>query len=453
MKLTIKEIAELFHQTGDFPTTEIHSVEFDSRKIEPGDLFVPLTGARDGHEFIQAARDNGAVATFWSQDTSLVPTGITPIVVPDVLKAFQQLAVYYKNKIQPKVVAITGSNGKTTTKDMTAGVLAQKFVTYKTQGNYNNDIGMPYTMLHMPDDCEMLVLEMGMDHAGELTVLSNLGQPDAAAITIVGEAHIENLGSRAGIAQAKMEIIAGEKVAGLLLVPDDEPLLQPLTKDLTQEVRTFGLETGDIKATVTKEEAEKTVFTVDGETFEIPVIGAYNVKNALIAYGFGRYFGMETAAIRQGLATFSLTKNRTQWLAGANQVRILSDVYNANPTAMGLVLDSFGKLKTSGRKLAVLGDMLELGPDSKAMHRSMANHITADYDVIFLYGQEMTALFHALTEKDADLTVYHFDKENKVALIQMIKGELQPNDAILLKASNGMGLAEVVTALTESEKA
>lgn len=453
MKLTIKEIATLFQQEGDFPETEIHNVEFDSRKIEAGDLFVPLAGVRDGHEFIQAALDNGAVATFWSQELEKVPEGLIPILVPDVLEAFQQLAVFYKNKIQPKVVAITGSNGKTTTKDMTAGVLSQQFVTYKTQGNYNNDIGMPYTILHMPANCEMLVLEMGMDHAGELTVLSKLGQPDAAAITIIGEAHIENLGSRAGIAKAKMEIIAGEKVAGLLLVPADEPLLQPLTKDISQDVRTFGLGKGDITATVTDEQAEKTVFTIAGETFEIPVIGAYNVKNALIAYGFGRYFGLEIPAIRQGLANFSLTKNRTQWLDTPNQVRILSDVYNANPTAMGLVLDSFGKLKTKGRKLAVLGDMLELGPDSKAMHRSMVDHITADYDVIFLYGQEMTALFHALTEKEADLTVYHFDKANKAALIQMIKGELQPEDAILLKASNGMGLAEVVSALMDGEKA
>ena len=295
----------------------------------------------------------------------------------------------------------------------------------------------------------MLVLEMGMDHAGELQVLSELAQPDAAAITIVGEAHIENLGSREGIAKAKMEIVLGEKADGVLFVPEDEPLLCPLTANLTQDVRTFGLDAGDIHGTVLAEHREKTVFAVAGETFEIPVIGAYNVKNALIAYGFGQYFGLTTTEIREGLATVSLTKNRTQWLEAPNQVRILSDVYNANPTAMGLVLDTFGKLPTSGRKLAVLGDMLELGPDSKAMHRSMADHITADYDVIFLYGSEMTALFHALTEKDADLTVYHFDKENKAALIQMIKGELRPEDSILLKGSNGMGLAEVVAALQE----
>lgn len=452
MKLTIKEVAELFGVTQVTDESPLHQVEFDSRKITAGDLFVPLAGARDGHEFIEAAVANGAVATFWSQDPALVPAGVTVIPVTDPLAAMQQLAVYYKEKIAPKTIAITGSNGKTTTKDLTAAVLAQKFVTYKTQGNYNNNIGMPYTMLHMPEDCQMLVLEMGMDHAGELTELSEMGRPDAAAITIIGEAHIENLGSRAGIAQAKMEIVTGLKADGLLLLPADEPLLTPLVAGLTQQVRTFGIVDGDITATVTGESKERTTFEVAGVSFEIPVIGAYNVKNALIAYGIGQAFGLTTAEIRQGLATVTLTKNRTQWLTATNGAQVLSDVYNANPTAMALVLDTFGKLESNGgRKLAVLADMLELGPDSRKMHAAMAEHIGASYDVIFLYGSEMTALFHALTEMDADLMVYHFDKPNKAALIQMIQAELQPQDSIVLKGSNGMGLAEVVAALVDQK--
>lgn len=448
MKLTIKEVATLFGRTEITDERQLCHVEFDSRKVVAGDLFVPLAGARDGHEFIEGAVANGAIATFWSQDLAKVPDGVTAIVVADPLAAMQKLAVYYKQKIAPKTVAITGSNGKTTTKDLTAAVLGQKFITYKTQGNYNNDIGMPYTMLHMPEDCQMLVLEMGMDHAGELTLLSKIGQPDAAAITIIGEAHIENLGSRAGIAAAKMEIITGLPEDGLLLVPADEPLLTPLVKGLSQTVLTFGINQGEISGEVIQESKEATVFQVAEEQFEIPIIGAYNVKNALIAYQIGKTFGLTTAEIRQGLATVSLTKNRTEWLSATNGAQILSDVYNANPTAMGLVLDTFGKLaQTSGRKIAVLADMLELGPDSRQMHASMAQHIGSTYDVIFLYGSEMTALFHALTEKDADLTVYHFDKPNKAALIQMVKAELQPEDSILLKGSNGMGLAEVVDAL------
>lgn len=450
MKLTIKEVAALFGADHITDETVINQVEFDSRKVQAGDLFVPLAGVRDGHDFIDAAAKNGAVAAFWSRDSQELPAGVTKIPVADPLAAMQQLAVYYKKKLAPKTVAITGSNGKTTTKDLTAAVLSQQFITYKTQGNYNNNIGMPYTILHMPDDCQLLVLEMGMDHAGELTELSVMGQPDAAAITIIGEAHIENLGSRAGIAAAKMEIVQGLATKGLLLVPADEPLLLPLLAGLSQQVTTFGIQQGDISATVIAESKERTVFEVAGKTFEIPVIGAYNVKNALIAYGFGKHFGLSDSQIAQGLATVQLTKNRTQWLTAKNGAQVLSDVYNANPTAMALVLDTFGKLQTSdGRKLAVLADMLELGPDSRQMHAAMAAHINDSYDTVFLYGTEMTALLNALTEKDADLTVYHFDKPNKSALIQMIKAELGPADSILLKGSNGMGLSEVVEALTE----
>ncbi len=450
MKLTIKEVAALFGADHITDETVINQVEFDSRKVQAGDLFVPLAGVRDGHDFIDAAAKNGAVAAFWSRDSQELPAGVTKIPVADPLAAMQQLAVYYKKKLAPKTVAITGSNGKTTTKDLTAAVLSQQFITYKTQGNYNNNIGMPYTILHMPDDCQLLVLEMGMDHAGELTELSVMGQPDAAAITIIGEAHIENLGSRAGIAAAKMEIVQGLAAKGLLLVPADEPLLLPLLAGLSQQVTTFGIQQGDISATVIAESKERTVFEVAGKTLEIPVIGAYNVKNALIAYGFGKHFGLSDSRIAQGLATVQLTKNRTQWLTAKNGAQVLSDVYNANPTAMALVLDTFGKLQTSdGRKLAVLADMLELGPDSRQMHAAMAAHIDDSYDTVFLYGTEMTALLNALTEKDADLTVYHFDKPNKSALIQIIKAELGPADSILLKGSNGMGLSEVVEALTE----
>lgn len=217
MKLTIKEIAQVLGISGIVDEREISSVEFDSRKIEKNGLFVPLPGTRDGHDFVRAAKENGAIVTLWQKDRVEVPSDLVVLPVADVTKAFQTLAQYYKQKIGPKTVAITGSNGKTTTKDMTASVLAQKYRTYKTQGNYNNDLGVPYTMLHMPDDTEVLILEMGMDHAGEIHFLSQLGQPDVAAITLIGEAHLENLGSRKNIAKAKMEIVDGLAKDGVLL--------------------------------------------------------------------------------------------------------------------------------------------------------------------------------------------------------------------------------------------
>lgn len=447
MKLTIKEIAQVLGISGIVDEREISSVEFDSRKIEKDGLFVPLPGTRDGHDFVHAAKENGAIVTFWQKDRVEVPSDLVVLRVADVTKAFQTLAQYYKQKIAPKTVAITGSNGKTTTKDMTASVLAQKYRTYKTQGNYNNDLGVPYTMLHMPDDTEVLILEMGMDHAGEIHFLSQLGQPDVAAITLIGEAHLENLGSRKNIAKAKMEIVDGLAKDGVLFVPADEPLLADLIAPLSQEVQTFGLAQGDLQAAITNETSESTSFVVDEETFVIPVLGGYNVKNALIAYGVGRYLGLSREQIKNGLAQVELTKNRTQWLQAKNGAKLLSDVYNANPTAMRLVLESFGRLTLPGRRIAVLADMLELGPDSLAMHASMAEAIVGHYDFVYLYGEQMQALANRLTE----LNVPHayFIPAQRQAFLEQVKQEIKPTDSVILKGSNGMQLSELVGLLTE----
>lgn len=447
MKLTIKEIAQVLSVSGIVDEREISSVEFDSRKIEKDGLFVPLPGTRDGHDFVHAAKENGAIATLWQKDRVEVPSDLVVLPVADVTKAFQTLAQYYKQKIGPKTVAITGSNGKTTTKDMTASVLAQKYRTYKTQGNYNNDLGVPYTMLHMPDDTEVLILEMGMDHAGEIHFLSQLGQPDVAAITLIGEAHLENLGSRKNIAKAKMEIVDGLAKDGVLFVPADEPLLADLIAPISQEVQTFGLAQGDLQATIINETSESTSFVVNEETFVIPVLGGYNVKNALIAYGVGRYLGLSSEQIKNGLAQVELTKNRTQWLQAKNGAKLLSDVYNAYPTAMRLVLESFGRLTLPGRRIAVLADMLELGPDSLAMHASMAEAIVGRYDFVYLYGEQMQALANRLTE----LNVPHayFIPAQRQAFLEQVRQEIQPTDSVILKGSNGMQLSELVALLTE----
>lgn len=447
MKLTIKEIAQVLGISGIVDEREISSVEFDSRKIEKDGLFVPLPGTRDGHDFVHAAKENGAIATLWQKERANVPSDLVVLPVEDVTQAFQIIAQYYKQKIAPKTVAITGSNGKTTTKDMTASVLAQKYRTYKTQGNYNNDLGVPYTMLHMPDDTEVLILEMGMDHAGEIHFLSQLGQPDVAAITLIGEAHLENLGSRKNIAKAKMEIVDGLAQDGVLFVPADEPLLTDLIAPISQEVQTFGLGQGDLQAEIVNETSESTKFEINDASFIIPVLGGYNVKNALIAYGIGRYFGLSMEQIKNGLAQVELTKNRTQWLQAKNGAKLLSDVYNANPTAMRLVLESFGRLTLPGRRIAVLADMLELGPDSSAMHASMAEAIVGFYDFVYLYGGQMQALANRLTE----LNVPHayFIPAQRQAFLEQVQKEIQPTDSVILKGSNGMQLSELVALLTE----
>lgn len=452
MKLSFWEIAQAvkaendWKQWEDFPIT---GVEFDSRIITEGNLFVPLAGNADGHQFIGKAQENGAAATFWSSEEGM-PKDFPTLKVADTLTAMQQLSVYYLQKLSPSVIGITGSNGKTTTKDMVESVLAQKFKTYKTQGNYNNDIGLPYTILHMPDETEKLILEMGMDHAGEISFLSKLAQPDVAAITMIGEAHIEYLGSRQGIAGAKMEIVDGLKANGLLLIPNEEPLLQPLTCNLNQTIETFGWEsTATYQGTVKESGKVYTDFAVSGfaDSIRIPVPGTYNVTNALIAVGIGRWLGLSMEEISRGLADLVVTKNRTEWLKAANGSDILSDVYNANPTAMKLVLDNFRTMPSNGKRLAVLGDMLELGPESKTMHCSVGEYLhPQEITEVFLYGEEMHSLYEKLQATYGE-HIHHYQKEQKAALIQALQAVLKPQDMVVLKGSNGMGLAEVVAAL------
>lgn len=454
MKLTFWETAEAVKAENDWKQWadfELTGLEFDSRLITAGNLFVPLKGANDGHSFISSAVEKGAGAAFWSRADE--PVELPFLKVSDTLKAMQDLAVYYLKKMTPTVIAVTGSNGKTTTKDMTEAVLSQQFKTYKTQGNYNNDIGLPYTILHMPDETEKLILEMGMDHAHEIDFLSTLAQPDVAAITMIGEAHIENLGSRAGIAQAKMEITAGLDKSGLLLIPAEEPLLLPLINELPQTIKTFGWHDADCQAEIVTEQKEQSTFKIKGSNtlFTIPVPGKYNIGNALIAISIGQWFGLAEEKIQAGLANFKLTKNRTEWLKNQQSVEILSDVYNANPTAMNLVLDSFSQMATSGKRVAVLGDMLELGPDSAAMHASVSEHLNPkEIAEVLLYGTEMKALYNTLKKNYPENKVHYFTKEEKNSLIDTLQSILKAEDMVVIKGSNGMGLNEVVEQLMKS---
>lgn len=453
--ISFYDIAKVVQASNDyraFENVDISNVEFDSRKVSAGTLFVPLIGNTDGHDYYETAQKNGAVATFWSK--SEPPKSGAYLQVEDTLVALQTLAKWFLAKSAAKVVAITGSNGKTTTKDLTASVLSQKMRTYKTQGNFNNEIGLPYTILKMPEDTQCLVLEMGMSEAGEIAFLSELAQPDVAAITLIGESHLEFFGTRKGIAQAKMEIVTGLKEDGLLLVPANEPLLTPLIAGLSQKIKTFylGAEShADLFATIIKEEQHRTVFTLSflpGE-FEIPVSGSFNVKNALIASYFGLYFGLSATEIALGLRNVELTQNRSQWLEH-NDIQILSDTYNANPTAMALAIESFSQFATPGKKIAVLGDMLELGKTAPQLHASLA--LTLDPEkiqTVFLYGTEMKALADALENKYPTGAVHYYAPENKAELETAVVKAIDSHDFVFVKASNGMHLDSVVKKIME----
>ncbi|ARC47203.1 UDP-N-acetylmuramoyl-tripeptide--D-alanyl-D-alanine ligase [Streptococcus gordonii] len=454
MKLDLYEIAEVLSAKNDvtqFENVALRNAEFDSRLIESGDLFVPLKGARDGHDFIATAFAQGAVATLSERPVAEGPY----ILVDDVLTAFQRLAQYYLEKMQVDVLAVTGSNGKTTTKDMLAQLLATSYKTYKTQGNYNNEIGLPYTVLHMPEDTEKLVLEMGQDHLGDIHLLSELAKPKTAIVTLVGEAHLEFFGSRAEIAQGKMQIADALRENGLLIVPVDKIVNEFLPADC--KLVRFGPD-ADIFLTRLEERKDSLSFECNflEQRIDLPVTGKYNATNAMIAAYAALQEGVSETAIAQAFSKLELTRNRTEWKKAANGADILSDVYNANPTAMRLILETFSIIPANpgGRKLAVLADMKELGADSKSMHGSMITSLNPEIVTdLFLYGQDMEALYDYAKEIYPPGRVHYFikndEKDQFEQLTKAVREKLTPADQILLKGSNSMNLAKLVEDLED----
>ncbi len=454
MKMQLAEIAKALNTTceGDDKTI-ITSVAFDSRKISEGGLFVPLTGERDGHDFIASAINNGASATLWKKGHPNKPENLAVLEVDDPLTAMQDLARYYLRKVNPTVVGITGSNGKTTTKDMIAAVLSKRFNVHKTQANFNNEIGVPMTILEMKPNTEILVLEMGMDRPGQLHHLSELTHPDVCVITMIGEAHIEFFGSRDKIADAKMEITDFLREDGEFIYNGDEPLLEERAKKIEQVKATFGFKDDDtVFATKFRSYKHHATFTINNseQKFSIPMIGKHNVSNAMAAISVGHHFGESDEEIAASLSNFTPTANRMEWEKGDVGEDIMSDVYNSNPTAVRAVVTSFGQIEVpaDGRRIAVLGDMLELGEKSAELHASLAD--TLDPQIInevYLFGDEMKHLYDALKSKYGEDNLHYYSPDHMDHMIEDLKNDIKPDDIVVLKGSHGMHLEKVVDRL------
>lgn len=453
----VKHVQAIDYTAND-RTISVENVEFDARRIQPGGLFIPLVGGTtDGHSYIQQAIDNGAVATLWSADQGEAPSDqLAVIFVDDTLEAFQKLAHYYRQLINPVVIGITGSNGKTTTKDMTASTLKAKYIVHKTEGNYNNEIGLPYTLLHMPADTQVCVVEMGMSDFGEIELLSKIANPDIAVVTLIGESHLEFLGSRAGIAQAKLEILKGLKENGIFIYPANEGLIETEMPAIEFPIymRSFGFdEHADVYAYELVEEPDKTYFKTnidDNVISMIPVIGAYNVSNALIALSIAELLDVPSEQAIFQLAQFKLTANRLQWLKTHQGARLLNDAYNASPTSMHAILTTLSNITLEGveRKVAVLGDIRELGNDSERFHRELSRSIhPEDIDKIYLFGPKMAYLYEELTASFSSDQLVYIENDH-ATLIAELENDTRPTDVLLVKSSFGVDLLKVVTALT-----
>lgn len=450
MKMKLREVYSALKITSEnVADVEITGVCFDSRKAKAGDLFFPLQGERDGHEFINSAIENGVSATVWQSDHDIPNDKIPYVVVKNVSNAFETLAKYYLNKVNPKVVAVTGSNGKTTTKDMIAKILSTSNNVAKTPLNFNNEIGVPFTILNMPTNTEVLVVEMGMDRPGQIDNLSSIANPDISVITMIGEAHIEFFGTRDKIADAKMEIVDHLHEDGTFIYNGDEPLLLERAKKVEQNQLTFGNnDSNDLYATEIKAGKTTTSFKTNlwpEIEFEIPMMGEYNVSNALAAITVGRISHIKPEAMQKALSELFVTENRTEWIKAENGADILSDVYNSNPTAAIEVLNSLKAIKTDGRKLIVLGDMLELGDASKELHESLASYIDAvNFAKVYLVGDDMKYLRDKLSDKYDSENLLWYGKDQLTELTTDLKKELTPNDTVLLKASHGIHLENVL---------
>ncbi|MEK3731130.1 MULTISPECIES: UDP-N-acetylmuramoyl-tripeptide--D-alanyl-D-alanine ligase [Paenibacillus] len=438
--------------------TMIHGVGTDSRTIQSGQLFVPIVGEKfDGHQFVRQVLDQGAGAALWQRDHGPAPEGPV-IVVEDSLAALQALAKAYLRQSGAKVVGITGSNGKTTVKDMVSALLETRYKVHKTKGNYNNHIGLPLTVLAMEEGTEIIVLEMGMSGRHEIELLSGLANPDIAVITNIGEAHLLQLGSREEIARAKLEIISGMKPGGLLIYHGDEPLISRVLEEAStikpEGLQTFTFGTGsdnDSYPTGLMFHGKGIVFTSSrsaGEAFSLPLLGQHNVVNALAAMAVASELGVSEEEIREGFEGLKLTGMRIECIETRHGVTVLNDAYNSSPTAVKAAVDVLGNMKGYRRRIAVLGDMLELGPKEAEFHAEIGHYLSPDkVDIVFTYGPLSRHTAEAARQYYPENSVFAYtDKE---ALIASLIEQITSKDVVLVKASRGMRLEQVVEALAE----
>lgn len=449
IEVTLEQIQEWIpcEIDNEYMAQGIQGVSIDSRDIKSQNLFIPFKGEHvDGHQYVAQALRDGAGASFYQKGTFLDENVEGPIIwVDDTLTALQQLAKAYLEFVNPQVIAVTGSNGKTTTKDMIESVLKPQFKVKKTQGNYNNEIGMPLTILELDIDTEISILEMGMSGFHEIEFLSNLAEPDIAVITNIGESHMQDLGSREGIAKAKSEITVGLKPGGLFIYDGDEPLLKPYVNQLSNvDLVSIGKHsTNSLVSQIESINNDGIAFTInEEERFELPILGEHNMKNATIAIAVGKRMKLSYDTIFNNLREVQLTGMRMQQYHTSDNSLVINDAYNASPTSMKAAIDTLAVM--NGRKILVLGDVLELGPNSQIMHEQVGEYLNGkDIDTLFTFGEESQYISNV-----GNQYVNHMEHfENKQKLIETIKTYVQPEDKVLVKGSRGMKLEEVVEAL------
>jgi UDP-N-acetylmuramoyl-tripeptide--D-alanyl-D-alanine ligase len=457
IKRTLEEIQLMSKGTGlkeEHKHILIEGVSTDSRTIKEGQLFVPLIGEKfNGHRFIEQAVEKGAKASLWSKKEPLPDIDFPFILVEDTLLALHQLAKEYRNQLNIKAIGITGSNGKTTTKDITASLLSLKYKTKKTVGNYNNFVGVPLTILDLDEDTEMAVIEMGTEMFGELSTLTSIVRPDVAIITSIGEAHLEHLINKENVAKAKLEILEGLNPEGVFIYFGDDPTLKKVLKDYTIKHRTitYGTEEhNDYRCKLNNMDQKGLSFTLEAPIHKelyLPILGKHNMYNATAAIAVARYYDIPFELIQEGLNSVDKTGMRDE-LIYAKGFAILNDSYKSNPDSLLAALNTFYSMENFNQKIAVIGDMLGLGKDEIKAHERIGLAIDENQvDYLFTIGP--------LAKHIGDKAIARFGRdriihcESKRELIERLKEVIKPKSLLLVKASRSLELEEVVKAISE----
>lgn len=426
----------------------------DSRIVSEGEVYLGIKGETyHGSTFYKEALKNGAIGCIL-QDVEISEEDINKyknqfiIKVEDVVKALCKIAAYKRSLYNIPVIGITGSVGKTSTKDMIASVMGTKYNVLKTEANHNNDIGLPLTVLKLKEH-DAMVLEMGMSGLREISVLTNIAKPTTAVITIIGSSHVGELGSRENILKAKLEILEGLSESGSLIINNDNDLLNlwnTNNKDNHKHI-TYGIENNsnliakDIKV---NENGSSYVLHLEGKeyTVNIPVPGRHFVYNSLAAIAVGIENGIEIEDAIQGIANFSLTKSRMEILKNKENATIINDCYNASYESVKAALEYISSIDAN-QKIAVLGDVLELGEFSKQMHQKMGEEVVKNnIDILVTVGVEAKTIASTVKNSTENIKVYSFD--NNVDASNLLKEKMKENDVILVKASHGMHFEEIV---------
>lgn len=448
MNLKAVEIAKALGTIVDSQNI-IKRVSIDSRDVDENTLFFAIKGERfDGHDFVKDVAEKGVGAVVCHKK---VECSAPVIYVDDTKQALLDFASYYKSTFPDLLlIALTGSVGKTTTKEMVACVMAQKGETLKTEGNFNNEIGMPRTLFRLEETTKNAVIEMGMDGFGQISVLTNCAKPDCAIITNIGVSHIEILGSRDGILQAKLEILEGLKKGSPVFLNGDNDKLSTV-KLQDYKVIFFGIDNKncDVLAEDIKEIGLSTEFVaIKGEVRQkitIPTVGIHNVYDALTAFAVGLEYGISPEDIAKGLQNYTPSGMR-QRIKEVNGVTFIEDCYNASPDSQKAGLNSLCKI-AKGRKIAVLGDMLELGSYSETAHRTVGEYAAeCGVDILYAVGEESKYMADSAVKAGLQ-NVHSFT--DKTELTNVLLNELRDGDTILFKASRGMKLEEVFEKIYE----